>query len=80
MAYPTAVNSQTTDSITQANLGILGVSPAIAMGELYVATSQALATAANNASQAQQQTSIMAQAATNVGTALLNSLAAKFKK
>jgi len=80
MAYPTAVNSQTTDSITQANLGILGVSPAIAMGELYVATSQALATAANNASQAQQQTAIMAQSATNVGTALLNSLAAKFKK
>ena len=80
MAYPTAVNSKTTDSITQANLGVLGVAPAVAMGDLYVATSQALATAANNASQAQQQTSIMAQSATNVGTALLNSLAAKFKK
>jgi len=80
MAYPTAVNSQTTDSVTQVNLGVVGASPAIAMGELYVATSQALATAASNASQAQQQTSIMAQSATNVGTALLNSLAAKFKK
>ena len=80
MAYPTAVNSKTTDSITQANLGVLGIAPAISMGELYIATSQALATAANNASQAQQQTNIMAQSATNVGTALLNSLAAKFKK
>jgi len=80
MAFPTAVNPKVTDSITQANLGILGASPAISMGELYVATSQALATAANNASQAQQQTAIMAQAATNVGTALLNSLAARFKK
>ena len=30
MAFPTAVNSQVTDSVTQANTKVLGDSPAIA--------------------------------------------------
>ena len=80
MAFPTAVNSATTDSITQANLGVVGASPAIAMGELYVATSQALATSASNATYAQQKNNDIAQASTNFGVAWLNSLTAKIKK
>ena len=80
MAFPTAVNSATTDSITQANLGVGGAAPALAMGELYLATSQALATAAGNATYAQQQNNIMADSATKLGVAWLNSLTAKIKK
>lgn len=74
MAFPTAVNSQITDSVTQANVKVLGDAPAIAMGNLFQATSQALANAAHNATTAQQQTNITAQAATTMGVALLYSL------
>ena len=35
MAYPTSVNSQITDAITQVNVKALGDAPAIAMGNLY---------------------------------------------
>ena len=58
MAYPTSVNSQITDSVTQANVQALGAAPANAMGNLFQATSQALANAAHNATTAQQQTTV----------------------
>ena len=74
MAYPTSVNDQITDSVTQPNVQILGTAPAIAMGNLYQATAQALANAAHNATNAQQQMFVMSQAATNMGVALLYSL------
>ncbi len=74
MAYPTNVNSQITDAITQSGVHLLGDSPAIAMANLYQATAQALANAAHNATSAQQQTNILAQAATVQGVALLYSL------
>lgn len=74
MAFPTAVNSQITDSVTQANLQVLGIAPAVAMGSLFQATAQALANAAHNATYAQQQMYVMAQAATTTGVALLYSL------
>ncbi|HAA22721.1 MAG TPA: glycerol-3-phosphate dehydrogenase [Cytophagales bacterium] len=71
MAFPTAVNSQITDSVTQANVQVLGDAPAVAMGNLYQATAQALANAAHNATTSQQQTNITAQAATTMGVATL---------
>ena len=71
MAFPTAVNSQITDSITQANTKVLGDAPAVAMGNLYQATAQALSNAAHNATTSQQQTNITAQAATTQGVATL---------
>jgi hypothetical protein len=74
MAFPTAVNNQITDSVTQANVQVLGSSPAIAMGNLYQATAQALANAAHNATLAQQQMYVTAQAATTMGVSLLYSL------
>ena len=74
MAYPTSVNSQITDSITQANVKVLGDAPAIAMGNLYQATAQALANAAHNATSAQQQAAITAQAATTMGVTTLYSI------
>ena len=42
MAFPTAVNDQITDSVTQANVKVLGDAPAVAMGNLFQATAQAL--------------------------------------
>ena len=74
MAYPTAVNNQITDSVTQANTKVLGDAPAVAMGNLYQATAQALANAAHNATTAQQQNNVTAQAATTMGVATLYSL------
>ncbi len=74
MAYPTAVNSQITDAVTQANVKVLGDAPAIALGNLYQATAQALANAAHNATTAQQQSAITAQAATTMGVATLYSI------
>ncbi len=74
MAFPTSVNSQITDSVTQANVEVLGDAPAVAMGNLFQATAQALSNAAHNATIAQQQTNITAQAATTMGVATLYSI------
>lgn len=63
MAFPTPINDQITDAVTQANTQVLGDAPAIAMGQLFQATAQALANAAHNATSAQQQAAINAQAA-----------------
>ncbi len=74
MAFPTFVNDQITDSITQSNVEVLGDAPAMAMGNLYQAVAQALANAAHNATNAQQQSYVTAQAATTAGVATLLSL------
>jgi hypothetical protein len=74
MAFPTSVNDQITDSVTQANVKVLGDAPAIAMGNLYQATAQALANAAHNATNSQQQSYVTAQAATTMGVTTLLSI------
>ena len=74
MAYPTAVNSQITDSISQVNTKVVGDSPAMAMGNLFMATSQALGNAAHNATSSQQQSNITAQASTTMGLVNLYSI------
>lgn len=71
MAFPTSVNSQITDAVTQTGVNNLAGSPAVAMANLYQATAQSLANAAHNATVAQQQNFIAAQAATTAGVALL---------
>ena len=63
MAFPTAVNSQITDSISQVNTKVLGDAPAVATGNFMLATSQALSNAAHNATTGQQNNGITAQAA-----------------
>ncbi|MBI2512663.1 MAG: RebB family R body protein [Opitutae bacterium] len=75
MAYPTSVNSQITDAVSQANLLTVGSAPAVALGSLYVTTTHALGLAAHNATTNQQLLSITAQAATTRGVAKLISLA-----
>lgn len=74
MAYPTAVNNQITDAVTQANVQVLALAPSVAMSNLYQAIAQALANAAHNATAAQQQANILAQAATATGVAVLYSI------
>lgn len=72
--YPTSVNSQITDSVTQVNTKVLGDAPAQSMGNLMMATSQALSNAAHNATTAQQQAGITMQAATVQGVSTLLSV------
>ncbi len=74
MAFPTAVNDQITDSVTQANTKVLGDSPAMAMGNLMMATSQALSNAAHNAVTNQQNATVTGQAATTQGISTLYSV------
>ena len=74
MAFPTPINNQITDAVTQANVKVLGDAPALALGNLYQATAQALANAAHNATSAQQQAAIATQAATTMGVTNLYSM------
>ncbi|RYE17236.1 MAG: glycerol-3-phosphate dehydrogenase [Sphingobacteriaceae bacterium] len=74
MAFLTSVNDQITDSVSQVNTKVLGDSPAMAMGNLFMATSKALANAAHNATNNQQQSNIMAQAATTSAITTLYSI------
>jgi hypothetical protein len=67
------VNEQITDSVTQVNTKVVGDTHAMAMGNILMATSQALGNAAHNATAAQQQAQITLQAATVQG---VNSLMA----
>ncbi len=71
MAFPTSINSQITDSITQVNTKVLGDAPAVAMGNLFVATSQALSNAAHNATNNAQQSYVTMQASTTQAVSTL---------
>jgi hypothetical protein len=62
MAEPTAVNSQITDAVTQANVKVLADAPAMAMGTLYQTVSQAAGIAAQNATTNQQANNQVSQA------------------
>ena len=74
MATNTAVNSQITDSVTQANVQVLCTAPSVAMANLFQATNQALGNAAHNATTAIQQSNVTSQAATTAGVAMLYSI------
>jgi hypothetical protein len=65
------VNGQITDSVTQVNTKVVGETPAMAMGNLLMSTSQALSNSSHNSTAAQQQTTLTLQAATVQG---INSL------
>lgn len=61
------VNEQIIDSVTQVNTKVIGDVPSMAMGNLFMATTQALGNAGHNATSAQQQANITMQAATVQG-------------
>ena len=54
MAFPTAVNSQITDAVTQANVTVLGLAPAHALGSLEQVAAQAAGLSLQNAVANQQ--------------------------
>jgi len=64
VAYPTAVNDQITDSVSQSNVQVLGAAPGHAMATLYSAVGQSLALSAANAATHQQNVNVIMQAIT----------------
>lgn len=67
MAYPTAVNPQITDAVTQSNVKVLDGGPAIALGQIYQTAAHSTGIQFENAVNAQQQANALYQATTNMG-------------
>ena len=64
MAFPTAVNSQITDSVTQTNVEVLASSPATASGLLLQTMAASLGLAFQNAVSNQQNMNNISSAVT----------------
>ncbi len=77
MAYPTPVNNQITDSVSQAGVMTLGSAPAMAAAMLYQGIAQSMVIAANNASMLQQQGSNITMAISSTACAIIMSLKPK---
>jgi len=67
MADNTPVNGQITDSVSQANVEVLGSSPAVSLGAVYQSLGHSTGLMFENAVGAQQQLAIAGQTATNEG-------------
>ncbi|MET0583085.1 MAG: RebB family R body protein [Pseudoxanthomonas sp.] len=74
MAYPTAVNNQITDAVTQSNVKVIGEAPAFAMGSIYQSLAHSSGILYENSVAAQQQQNTLAQAANNMGVMQVYSL------
>lgn len=74
MAVPVTVNPMVTDAVTQSNLKVVGEAPAIAISTLYQAMAHSTGILFENAVQAQQQQTSLAQAAVNQGIMQIYSL------
>ncbi|MEB3703328.1 RebB family R body protein (plasmid) [Candidatus Bealeia paramacronuclearis] len=71
MAFPTSVNNQITDAVTQSNVKVLGESAAVALSNLYQSSANSLAQSIQNATFAQQQSNLIHQATTTQGINLI---------
>ncbi|MGL4410213.1 RebB family R body protein [Zoogloea sp.] len=67
MAFNTAVNSQITDAVTQANVKVLAEAPAMAMGAMFQTMAHSTGILFENSVSAQQQQNTLSQAAANTG-------------
>lgn len=67
MSFPTAVNDQITDSITQSNVKVIGEAPAFAMGSIYQSMARSTGILFENAVMQQQQMNILLQSAAAQG-------------
>lgn len=63
MAFPTSVNNQITDAVSQSNVKVLAEAPAMALSSVYQTLAQAAGLAAQNAAANQQNAQQVAQAA-----------------
>ena len=70
----TKVNEQITDSVTQANVKVVGEAPAMALGNVYQTAAHSTGLMFQNAVNAQNQQNILAQAAGNQGVMQIYSL------
>ncbi|AKJ00549.1 RebB protein [Archangium gephyra] len=68
------MNGQITDAVTQANVKVLGDSPAMALSHIYQTLAHSTGLSFQNAVAAQQQMNMAAQAATVQGVSLLYTL------
>ncbi|ACI99389.1 MULTISPECIES: RebB family R body protein [Rhodospirillales] len=73
MAYPTLVNGQITDAVSQANVTILAAAPAQAMATLYQVMAQSIGLSMQNAVARQRSMAMIDTAVTTQGTSLLYS-------
>ena len=73
-AFPTPVNSQITDAVTQASAKRLAEAPAVAMGTIYQSLAHATGVLFENAVNTQQQQNILAQSAATQGAILIYSV------
>jgi hypothetical protein len=62
MAFPTSLNSQITDAVTQSNVKVIGEAPAVALGSLYQALAHAAGIAGQNLVTQQQNANTLSQA------------------
>ncbi|MGO1000463.1 RebB family R body protein [Lysobacter sp. CA196] len=67
MAFPTAVNNQITDAVTQSNVKVIGEAPAFAMGSIFQAAAHSTGILFENAVSSQQQQNSLSLAAANQG-------------
>lgn len=67
MAFPTSVNDQITDAVTQSNVKVVGEAPAMALGSIYQTMAHSTGILFENAVAAQQQQNTLSQAAANQG-------------
>jgi hypothetical protein len=74
MAFPTALNDQVTDAVTQSNVKVIGEAPAMALGNLYQTMAHSTGILFENAVSAQQQQNTLALAAANMGIMQIYSL------
>lgn len=74
MSFPTAVNDQITDSVTQSNVKVIGEAPAIAMGSIYQSFAHSTGILFENAVMQQQQMNILLQSAAAQGAIQIYSI------
>ena len=60
MSFPTAVNDQITDAVTQSNVKVVGEAPAMALGTIYQTMAHSTGILFENAVSAQQQQNALA--------------------
>ena len=74
MAYPTSVNNQITDAVTQSDVAVVADGPAMAMGTAYQSMAHSVGIMFENAVAASQQQNALAMAAANMGVMQIYSL------
>ncbi|MGL4410212.1 RebB family R body protein [Zoogloea sp.] len=74
MSFPTTVNDQITDAVTQANVKVLAEAPAMAMGSMFQTMAHSTGILFQNAVSAQQQQNTLTQAAANMGVMQIYSM------